>query len=304
MEASQTDRHIESFTGWGISYENGNIPYINPDLFKQMVEENGTYYSDNWTYRRNVAFFGTATYSYKGRYTLNGTIRYEGTNKLGKSNQSRWLPTWNVAGAWTLNEEEWFQNPVLSHAKLKASYSLTAESGPSYVSNATAIYKPYKPWRPLSNAQEIGLDLTDIANSELTYEKKHELNIGADLGFLNNRINVSFDWYKRNNYDLIGQIFTKGVGGQTRKYANVASMKSHGVEFTISTRNLELKDFSWTTDLTFAYAKNKITDLQSRSRVIDLVQGGGYLMEGYNVVTICSIPFLVVKNEGLHICLN
>ena len=306
-EMSKTDRHQESFQGWGICYENGRIPYIDPDLFKQQSEENSAYYGDSWYYSRDVAFFGTATYSYMGRYIVNGTARYEGSNKLGKSRQSRWLPTWNVSAAWNAHEEEWFAKvfyPALTHAKLRLSYSLTADAGPSYISNATAIYNPYKPWRPLANAQELGLDLTELANSELTYEKKHELNIGADFGFINNRLNLSFDWYKRNNYDLIGACYTQGVGGQTTKYANVASMKSHGVEFTISSTNIALKDFSWETDLTFSYAKNEITDLETRSQVIQLVSGSGYALEGYPVRAIFSVPFVGLNNQGLPQFIN
>lgn len=304
LEVSSIDRHEEAFQGWGICYDNGRIPFIDYNAFKQQVEENTAYYSDAWTYRRNAAFFATGSYSYKGRYIGNAVIRYEGTNKLGKSNQSRWLPTWNLSGAWNIHDEEWFQNPVLSHAKVRVSYSLTGESGPSYVSNATAIYNPYKPWRPVVAANELSLSLDDLANSELTYEKKHEFDLGADLGFINNRINLSFDWYKRNNYDLIGRIYTQGVGGVTSKYANVATMKSHGVEFTISTKNLENKDFSWTTDLTFAFAKNKITDLKSRSRVIDLVQGTGFPLEGYPVRALFSIPFVGLSDEGIPQIIN
>ena len=113
-----------------------------------------------------------------------------------------------------------------------------------------------------------------------------------------------FDWYTRNNYDLIGRIYTEGVGGVTSKLANVASMSSHGVEFTISTRNFETKDFSWNTDWTFSYATNKITDLQSRSRVIDLVQGTGFPLEGYPVRAIFSIPFMGLNEEGIPQIIN
>jgi TonB-linked SusC/RagA family outer membrane protein len=302
-EASKIDRHSQSFDGWGIVYENGNIPFINWKLFKQQNEENYNYFSDGWGYRRNQAYFGTASYSFAGRYIVNGTLRYEGSNKLGTSHQSRWLPTWNVSGAWNVHEEPWFQawngNKVLSHAKLRLSYSLTADAGPSSVSNANAIYDPYQPWRGLTTDKELGLYLADIANSELTYEKKHEFDVGVDLGFFGNRVNLVFDWYKRNNYDLIGRIFTEGVGGVTSKYANVASMSSHGVEFTLSTRNIDTKDFNWTTDLTFSYATNKITDLQSRSRIIDLVQGTGFPLQGYPVRAIFSIPFAGLDSQGL-----
>lgn len=307
-EISATDRNAVSFEGWGFCYDNGNTPFLDYNLFKQQIEEGHTYYSNQWTYRRSAAFFGTGTYSFAGRYIVNGTIRYEGTNKLGKARSSRWLPTWNVSGAWNAHEEPWFQKAIsnqwLSHATLKASYSLTAESGPASVSNATAIFNPYRPWRPLSSVSEIGIILDEIANSELTYEKKHELNIGVALGFINNRINLDFDWYKRDNYDLIGPIYTQGVGGQNLKMANVASMAAHGVEFTLSTRNIVTRDFTWSTDLTFAYAKNKITDLDSRSQVVELVTGNGYPMKGYPVRSLFSFDFQGLNDEGLPTFIN
>lgn len=303
-EISTTDRNSVSFEGWGFCYENGNTPFVDANLFKQQVEEGSVYYGNQWTYRRSAAFFGTATYSYAARYIINGTLRYEGTNKLGKARSSRWLPTWNISGAWNAHEEPWFRNPILSHGTLKASYSLTAESGPANVSNAMPIFNSYRPWRPNQAVNELGITLSDIANSELTYEKKHELNIGADLGFINNRINLAFDWYKRDNFDLIGPVFTQGVGGVNRKMANVAEMSSHGVEFTLSTHNIVSKDFNWTTDFTFAYAKNKITKLETQTRVIDLITGQGYARQGYPVRALFSIPFKGLNDQGLPTFIN
>ena len=78
----------------------------------------------------------------------------------------------------------------------------------------------------LGRRYRVGSDDQDLENSDLTYEKKHELNIGADLGFLDNRINLTVDWYKRDNFDLIGLVMTQGIGGQIQKYGNVATMKS------------------------------------------------------------------------------
>lgn len=304
VELSATDRNKVYFQGWGFCYDNGNMPFVDYNLFKQQSEENAVYYGNELTYRRNLAYFATGTYSYRGRYIINGTVRYEGSNKLGKSRKSRWLPTWNVSGAWNLHEEDWFENSVVSHASLKASYSLTAESGPDYVSNATAVFNPYKPWRPLSSVQELGLKLKDLANQELTYEKKHEFNVGIDIGFISNRINFSADVYTRNNYDLIGEIYTQGAGGQTLKFANVASMKSNGVEFMLSTRNFQNVGFTWTTDLTFSYTKNKITELDGRAMVMDLVKGAGYAKQGYPVRSIFSIPFVGLNDEGLPQFIN
>ena len=134
-----------------------------------------------------------------------------------------------------MHEEEFFKKlePALSHFTLKASYSLTADVGPSNVSNSKIIINSYTPWRPSAGVSESGLQIVDLENSDLTYEKKHEMNIGLDMGFLDNRINLEAAWYKRDNYDLIGAITTQGVGGSVERMANVASMKSHGFEFTL-----------------------------------------------------------------------
>ena len=300
-ELNSTDRQYTWFRGWGYQYNNGGVPYLDYRLFKQGQEENSVYYSNDFTYYRNLAFFGMATYSYKGRYTINGTIRYEGTNKLGKSRNARWLPTWNVSGAWNAHEENWWYptfGKAWSYASLKGSYSLTADRGPAGVTNSLAVFSSFTPFRPSTNASETGIQLYDIENSELTYEKKHELNIGVAFGFVDNRVNVEFDWYRRNNYDLIGYVQTMGVGGQTTKLANDATMRSTGCEFTISTVNIKAKDFKWTTDWIFGWAENEITKLQSRSQVYQLVNGYGR-MQGRPVGALYSIPFAGLTEEGL-----
>lgn len=303
VETNSTDRNAVNFEGWGYQYENGGIPFIDYRLFKQKSEENSFYYGNSWTYLRSFAAFASGTYAYESKYVLNLTGRYEGTNKLGKSNQSRWLPTWNVSGAWNVHEEklDFIKNlqPTLSHLTLKVSYSLTADRGPASVSNALPIFRPFTPWRPFANVSESGISLEDIENSELTYEKKHELNFGTEIGLFNNKVNLAVDVYKRDNYDLIGVIYTEGAGGVIAKMANVASMSSNGVEATLSTKNYESKEFSWSTDFTFSYSTNKITSLDSRSNVIQLISGNGYAMLGYPVRSLFSIPFQGLNDEGL-----
>ena len=298
-ELNSTDRQQIWFRGWGYQYSNGGIPYVDYRLFKQSQEEGTDYYSNSFQYLRNLAFFGMATYSYKGRYTINGTLRYEGSNMLGKSRQARWLPTWNVSGSWNAHEERWWApafGKAWTYASLKGSYSLTADRGPA--SNSLAVFQSYTPWRPSTSANESAIILAALENSELTYEKKHELNIGLALGFVDNRINVEFDWYRRNNFDLIGYTQTMGVGGVTTKLANDATMESTGCEFTISTVNVKTKDFKWTTDWIFGWAENTITKLDSRSAVYSLVNGVGRT-EGRPIGALYSIPFAGLNEEGL-----
>lgn len=297
METNYTDRHTTWFRGWGLQYTKGEVPLYAYQVFKRGLEEGSDYFNMKNTHYRSAAFFGTATYSYQGRYQVTGTMRYEGTNYLGKATSARWLPTWNVSSAWNAHEEKWFANTfkdVLTHGTFRLSYSLTGDRPP--VTNALPIYKSENPWRPFTSVQESGLTQT-LGNPELTYEKKHEFNVGLDLGFLKNRINFSIDAYWRNNYDLIGYANTQLYGeGQV---ANVASMKSNGVEFSLSTQNIKTADFSWNTNLIFSYAHNEITDLYSPARIIDLVQGTGYPLVGYPVRSIFSIPFKGLNRDGL-----
>ena len=300
-EINNIDRHSSWFRGWGMQYTLGQIPNYAYQVFKKGSEQNTNYYTLTDYFERNVAFFANGTYSYKGKYTVNGTVRYEGTNKLGRARSARWLPTWNVSAGWNLHEEKFMESlyPAISHMTLKASYSLTADRGPSNVTNSMAVISSSTPWRPFTDVRESGLFISNLANTGLTYEKKHEFNIGLEAGFLSNRINFVFDWYKRNNFDLIGVISTTGVGGEVQKFGNVASMESDGFEIILSKTNIKNKDFSWETNFIYSHSRNEVTDLKTVSRVIDLISGSGFAQEGYPVRTIFSIPFAGLNEEGL-----
>ena len=305
MEINDIERRQTSNTKVGVLYEMGQLGSYDYSYFKQASEENNIYYSLNNGYSREVSFFGTATYSYKRRYTINGTVRYEGSNRLGKATSARWLPTWNISGAWNAHEEPWFAKTfksALTHATLKASYSLTGDK--PAVTNSNVIIRSYNPWRAYSSDKETGLQIYNFANPDLTYEKKHEFNVGVDLGFCNNRISFQFDWYTRNNYDLIGPNRGPGVGGEIVKYANVASMKSHGEEFSLTTHNIKTKDFDWTTDIIYSHTHCEVTDFESRNRVIDLITGNGFTEKGYPYRSLFSMDFQGLTSQGLPTFIN
>ena len=300
LEANSVERNATWMRAWGRIYEFGNIANYDPDMFDMLKSEGADYYTISSALERTVAFFGNATYSYKGRYIGNATLRYEGTNTLGANRKSRWLPTWNISGAWNAHEEEWFKRfmPTLSHFTLKGSYSLTADRGPYDISNSTAIINSLVGWRPVGDDQETTLAVTELGNSDLTYEKKHELSITADIGFMNNRINMELSWYDRRNFDLIGPITVQGVGGEIDKYGNIADMKSGGFELSLNTKNIKTADFEWSTTFLYSHQYTEVTNLKNTARVIDLVRGNGFALEGYPVRSIFSIPFNKLTNDG------
>lgn len=300
MELNSQKRMNDKFDGWGMQYDNGELPYTYYMAFKRMSEQNMLYFNLTNTTSRQVSFFGMATYSYLGKYTLTGTGRYEGTNRLGKSTSARWLPTWNIAAAWNVHEEKFFDKlaPALSHLSLKTSYSLTADAGPAWLTNSYVVIGSFNPWRPSAEVGESGLKIEDLENSNLTYEKKHELNIGAEIGFIDNRINVAMDWFNRNNYDLIGWQTTQGAGGQVNRMGNVAEMKSNGFEISIASKNIKHKNFEWSTSLVFGHVKTEVTDFKSRNMMMSFVSGNGFAMEGRPHRALFSIPFMGLDDAG------
>lgn len=300
-QANTINRNRTNFTGWGLQYSLGEVPFYDYQIFKQGVEENSLYYGINNTRARELGFFANATYSWKRRYTLNGTFRYDGTNRLGKATSARWLPTWNISGSWNVHEEDFFSNfeSVLSNLTFRASYSLTADRGPFNVTNSFVDIRSSNPWRPSASVRETALEIEALENSELTYEKKNELNLGFDAGFFGGDINMTFDWYTRNNFDLIGLINTQGIGGEATKFGNVADMRSSGVELSISSQNIKSENFSWTTNFVYARTTNEVKKLENNSRAIDLVTGSGFALEGFPQRSIFSIPFRGLNQEGL-----
>lgn len=298
-EANASNRRQTWTQGYGLQYKSGEVPFFDYKIFKFLKERGDDYYGLTSNFYRDLSFFGNLTYSYRSKYILNGTIRYEGSNQLGKTTRARWLPTWNVAASWNVDQEKFFDKlqPAFSALTLKASYSLTADRGPA--SNSLAIIRSTTQWRGNADQQEVALYLKDLENSELTYEKKHELNLGANLGFLNNRVEIAFDWYKRNNYDLIGPLVTQGIGGFIVKQGNVASMESSGVDFSLSAVPVKTKDFSWKLNFVYAKMKNTVTDLKDYKTAFDFVTNTGFTKVGYPVRSLFSFPFEGLNIEGL-----
>lgn len=308
MEANKADYDALENNTYGVDYNNGRLVVITPQFFKQAKEEGTVLNGFARSWNRRMAFVLNSSYSYRGRYTVTVTGRYDGSNQLGKGASSRWLPTYNISGAWNAHEEDWFRGWMndtdnkFSHATLRFSYSLTGEQ--TTASNYNPIFYSGIVWRPQGEMQQTGINLSQNGNSDLTYEKKYEYNVGIDLGFLDNRLNLVTDIYWRNNFDLMGYCNTQGLGGEVRKFGNVAKMKSNGFEGTLTSHNIQRKDWDWTTDFTISYARTEITDLLSTSRVIDLVSTSGYARQGYPQRALFSIPFVGLSDEGVPMIIN
>jgi TonB-linked SusC/RagA family outer membrane protein len=297
IEARSSDRQTSRFDGVGYQYENGGLVNPNYRYFKKMIEGGNSYFGMNYGKDRYAAAMLRGAYNFNDKYTINGTVRYDGSNKMGKSAQARWLPTWNVSGAWDISQEDFLVNSnFISSARLRATYGLVANIGNA--TNTIATFYNQIAYRPYETEKEALIYLNSLANSQLTWEKLYEFNIGTDLSFFNNRVNITADWYQRDIFDLLGVINTSGIGGENKKVANYGEMKSHGFELTLGGLPVvsgSSEGLQWRTQLNFGINKNKITKLEASPRIWSLVRAEGDALLGYPQRGLFSIKF-----EGLN----
>jgi TonB-linked SusC/RagA family outer membrane protein len=277
QEIKYTDREGRRTDGIGVVYENGGIVNTDPAMIEFLNRQGISTFAMFTDRERFAGLFVNGGYAYKDKYIFNGTIRYDGSNRLGKSNSARYLPTWNVSGAWNVDKESFITLPWLDRLKIRATYGLSANLGPN--TSALLNIRSGVTLRPTD--VETYLYIQDLENSDLTWEKLKEFNFGFDYSVFGNRINGTVDVYMRNAYDLIGLFQTSGVGGNAFKNGNYADMESQGFEFSINTLNLRLKDFTWMTNFNIGYTHDEITRLEFNPRIGDaIVQGGAAVLGG------------------------
>lgn len=289
-----------SFQGYGISYQRGNEVQSAPGIFEKMFQENTPYFALRNRNERGITFSGNITYGYQGKYIFNTVVNVEGSNAAGKGSTALWLPTWNVGAKWNVDKENFMQgNDVISKLAFRISYGLTAKMNEA-AANASAIYRGGIVHRLNLNDRENKLNLLSLENRDLTWEKMYELNIGAEVAFLKNRISATVDVYQRNTFDLIDLVRTSGVGGQYYKYANFGDMVARGIEFGLHTINVNTNAWKWTTDLTFSAVHQQITRMLNSPNAFDMVAGRGRgNVVGYPKGSLFSFNFQRLDKNGL-----
>jgi tonB-dependent receptor plug domain protein len=298
QEYRHTDRDNSYFNGYGYQFERGGTAFTDYRVIQKAIQDNSPYFGRSFTKERGIAFFLQGTYTYDNRYVFAGTANYEGSNQLGRSRSARWLPTWNVSGRWNASNESFLKdNTKISNLAFRVSYGLIAGLGSA--SNALAIFKNEVANRYNLSDRENTIYIEALQNSELTWEKVYEANVGMELGLFKNRVNLSLDLYQKNSKDLIDYVRTSGVGGQLVKLANNASMVTKGIELALDTKNIKTDNFSWNTGINFAYFNQEITHLTYRPNVYNLVREVGGNVVGGARNTLYSYDFKGLNDKGL-----
>lgn len=190
-----------------------------------------------------------------GKYSLSGSLRRDGSSRFGANN--RYGTFWSVGAAWSIDQEDFLQNvELLSALKLRASYGVNGNAGiGNYDWRSTFLYSTTYNGAPGSFQSGIG-------NNNLTWERNKPLDIGLEVGVLNNRIYVEADYYHRKTEDLLLAEPLSSTGGFVSFSNNVGAMENKGFELTINANPVKTKDFNWTISVNSAWNKNKVTRLR------------------------------------------
>lgn len=290
MEIRSINRQNEYFNGVGYQYENGGLANPFYMYFKQAAEQGKSYFGMQPYLDKYLAYMAQVTYSYKNRYTITPSIRYDGSNKMGESRTARWLPTWNISGSWNINEENfWKQNKYISSATLRASYGLVGSIGSA--TNSSAVFYNQIARRPYITDQETLTYIDHLANSQLTWEQQRELDLGTNIGLVNDRFTIVADYYRRKQFKLIGPVNTSGIGGEFTKQGNFANMEGHGLEITLIAKAINKKDFGWDVRFNISRSTNKITALENNPLIWNAASGNGAAVFGYPVRGMFSVKY-------------
>lgn len=243
-----------------------------------------------------ASFFTRLTYNYNDKYLATYTYRYDGSSNFGPEN--RWAGFHSFAGSWRFINEKFmkFSKSFLSNGKLRVGWGQTGNAnigsykwGVALSIMNTDLGKSYRP--------------TNIANRSVKWESQEQWNVGLDLGFLNDRISLTVDWYQKESKDMLMQLQLPsymGTSGNASSalaapYGNFGQIRNTGLEFTLTTHPL-IGKFQWDSEFQISFNKNKLVALSGTaaaqivgygqySDVVSVTNVGESLFNFYGYVT-------------------
>lgn len=210
---------------------------------------------------RMVSYMAKVDYNYANKYYLSASYRRDGSSRF--ISKSRWGNFWSVSGAWSIIKENFMEHTHgwLDNLRLKASYGTNGNQPNGYYNNLTLFAVDAR--HNLLPA----LMASTIGNPDLTWENSYTWNVGLDFSVLNSRLSGTIEYYNRLTTDLIDWTNISYMTGWSSIIVNDGELRNTGLEITLSSRNIDNKDFLWTTDFNISYMRAKIQKLHGGTRI-------------------------------------
>ena len=211
-----------------------------------------------------ASFFTRETYNYDNRYYLTYTYRYDGSSNFGPDN--RWAGFHSVAGSWRFTNEKWMESlDWFSNGKVRLGWGQTGNSNIGGYAWGSAISS-------MDSALGAGYRPANIPNTAIRWESQEQLNFGLDLGFFQDRLNVTVDLYQKVSKDMLmsmqlpSYMGTQGNGSSVlaAPKGNYGSIENKGLEFTLDVHPF-VGEFQWDSNAQISFNRNKLVALSGTS---------------------------------------
>lgn len=208
-----------------------------------------------------VSFYGRATYNYDERYLMTFTMRGDGSSRFAPGKRWGYFPS--LAAAWRVTGEKFMQNATwVDNLKLRVSAGMLGNQNIGDYAYAAQIAQGGSAIDYVfGGALAPGAAYATISNPNLTWEKAKQLDLGIDFGFLGNRISGTVEAYYKRTNDLLWTVPLPFESGYRSSLTNVGVLDNKGIEFSLNTVNVNMKNFQWTSSFNFTYNRNEIVEL-------------------------------------------
>ncbi len=284
---------ITNTLNWGHNFNDHHVNFLlgQETVYNESINLNNTYYEfpesnfglndvSSATNVKNVyssgksrngvaSFFGRASYSYKGKYIANFTLRGDGSSKFAQGHKWGYFPS--ASAAWRISEEKFMvDQKIINNLKLRIGYGTSGNNNiddnmytTDYGSGSYAI----------NNANFPTLVPGDvIGNPVVRWEKTVSTNIGIDLDILNSRISMSADVYNNESNDLLIKNKIPSSSGYQYQFQNIGAIRNRGIELVLKSVNIHSQNFKWNTDFNIAFNKSKVLSLYGQDAADNFIQ--------------------------------
>ena len=245
-------RSSEYLLGEAMDFPFDNLGNNNLGLGATPSKVNTDYYD-----KTLLSFFARANYNYDNRYLLTATVRTDGSTVFSNKNKWGFFPSFSAA--WRVSEEAFMKDlKWLSNFKVRFGWGIV---GNDRISNYLSmdLYSDSK--YGMGNSTVTVLTPKQLKNSNLKWEGSSSVNLGLDLGFFDNRLNVTADFFIKNTKDLLLAQSLAQATGFTSQWQNIGKIQNKGIELSITSTNIQTQEFTWNTNFNISFIRNELKAL-------------------------------------------
>lgn len=255
----------------GVTYDDYNFlnENTNGSQFTMFdLRENGLHMAGNVQHLAPIqkdyqllSYLGRINLTFLDKYLITASLRADGSSKFGKGNRWGYFPSASVA--WRMEQEEFLKEvDWLNQLKVRVSYGVTGNQSIDPYSTFSMYGSDGNYHYGNGNGeQESVLQITNLPNDGLTWEKTASWNAGLDFSLLRSRLSGTFDFYVKRTNDLLISRSLPGSAGFGSTYYNQGSLDNKGVEFSLTAQVIDTKDWKWSITGNIGKNKSKIVNL-------------------------------------------